>query len=202
MMTKLMSDFLLRHTFRIICFSIFLVGIAIFTSVSLKSKNLQDDKPEPARAFTLTEHESSVDKEGNKTLNAVTTQDVDDKGNSVFTKKYKGKDKWEKYETNEKGISGTDSTGNTSSRELPPASETAKVKDRMRTKSFYVNNPNFAGTEMLFGLTVYKLSYAYESGKKVEAYHSLQTGRFPLKYIATRSDGYQTIIETVKLEFK
>ena len=190
----------MRKIFTAVCITVFIAGVATYSASSLQRQ--AGEKAEPARSFRLIELESEVDAAGVETLLNVRTKDVDANGDWHSSVAPIGKTGGVEYSNASNGVvatKGKDQITLEEGKERPSA-ESLSAK---RTVSFYKNHPNFAGTDVIAGLEVYKLRRPLDKGEGwLEMCHSPKTGASPLRVIVHSPDGSEHRIEAVKIEFR
>ncbi|MCY7391066.1 MAG: hypothetical protein LH647_06045 [Leptolyngbyaceae cyanobacterium CAN_BIN12] len=195
----------LRSIYLAICTIVFLTGLTTYSVKSYQqsqsSQQLQEETPEPARAYVLTSLVAKVDANRIKTITAIHVQEVDAEGNWVVKRTFIGRAGEIRTEVSGQNYTRTDLRGNQITGTVPQAKDTEMFR-KMRSETFLKNHPKLLGTETIAGLVAYRIKSLDEDGRWVEQAFSPRTGYIPLRLIDHSADGTEIVIEAVKIEFK
>jgi hypothetical protein len=173
---------------------VFVVGLSVYP---WQSQNIAAQATaSPGRPFQLTLHESFVTPDGTETLKAIRLQEVDAQGYWEQTRTPVGKagGTKESYTPDGSFLSKGDERIN-----LPAPGSARSAESHSRTAEWYTNRLDFVGTEVLAGLTAYRLRNPHgDKGEWVELAYALETGTLPIKLIHHFEDGSELRVIAVR----
>ena len=184
-----------------------LVFVGGFASYVIASRQAREHrKVEPKRNVSVISLESQVDKDGNETFTAMTWH-THEPGNQrhwkVVRKPIGASGTTEFSNTSEGSFVGNGEEKAKIDEHLTTDEQEARHDEMVHTAAAYLQSPEFAGTDEILGLKVYKIRTKLDGdGHWLEQAYSPTVGDIPLRIIHHLTDGSEYRKVAIKVEFK